>query len=486
MIASLHFFLFFLLTLGVYYALPHRWRWLWLLIMSYVFYGSLSVKYTVVLFTMTLISYGLARLIEAQQDIEKKKLYLRLGIILSFVTLGIFKYTGFFLSSVNDVLDRLGANSHIPLPDIWFPIGISFFTLQIVSYIMDVYTEAAEAEPHLGKYALYVAFFPQLLIGPIERASHLLPQFTNKVTFDYQLLVEGLIRIGWGFWKKLVIADRLAIVVDRAFSDPSAFSADKLALATLLYSIQIYADFSAYCDIVIGMAHILGIKLTENFNHPYFATSPIDFWRRWHITLGNWLRDYIFRPLNFAARRNFTLWIQTRNVLLVFLFSGLWHGAAWTFIIWGILHGGYQAVELALQRRARNKKSKSKPAWWKTAFSISVTFGLVTFAWIFFRAESVNDAFYIIKTIFTWGNASAGGSLWDFTSAFERQVVFLLIMILLVIEIAQYLSKKPVWEFIHRTPLTARWTMCLILIYSVIVFGYYGEVDPTAFIYAGF
>jgi len=486
LIASIYFLLFFFLVAAIYYALPQRYRWIWLLISSYLFYISWSIAYAFVLLIMTVVSYVIARMIMINENRSVKRHYLQLGVILSFGILGVFKYSNFFLSSFNGLLSVLGVQANTSLTSIFFPIGISFFTLQIIGYLIDVYNETTAAELNFGKYALSIAFFPKLISGPLERVAYLLPELSKKVTFNYDNFSSGMIRIGWGFWKKLVIADRLAAVTDAVFSNPYSFSGSNLAIAVLLYSLQIYADFSAYCDIVIGMAQILGIKLTENFNYPYFATSPIDFWRRWHITLSNWFRDYLFYPLNFASRRNRSPWVPIRNIMLVFLFSGLWHGANWTFIIWGGLHGLYQSVELALQRRAKAKKIKPTPSRWRTPLGIIVTFGLVTFAWIFFRANNVGDAFYIIKTILVMGNVPSETVLWTFTTPFERMVVIGLLLTFVLLEIAQYRLKVPVWEQIRTSPLPIRWTLSLILIYSVIIFGYYGANNPSAFIYTGF
>jgi D-alanyl-lipoteichoic acid acyltransferase DltB (MBOAT superfamily) len=486
LIASFYFLLFFGVVLGVYYALPHRWRWLVLLVASYVFYISWSLKYAVVLLIMTAITFALARSIARQDNPAVKKRVLQVGLVVLFGVLGVFKYTNFFLSSVGGLLSLAGVHLDIPVLDIFFPVGISFFILQMVSYVVDVYKGVSQAESHFGKYALYIAFFPQLLIGPIERARHLLPQFSRPATFDYQVFVGGMIRIGWGFWKKLVIADHLAAAINTAFADPSAFSGPQLALAVLLYSLQIYADFSAYTDIVIGMASILGIKLTENFNHPYFATSPIDFWRRWHISLSTWLRDYLFFPLSMASRTSFTLMKQIRVAFLVFLFSGLWHGAAWTFVIWGGLHAFYQSGELILQRWSKARGGRRQPVVWRTVLGILVTFSLINFAWIFFRANSVADAFLIIQRIFTLQGSTSGTAIWEFATSFQRQMLIGLVLLFVALEFAQYFSKQTIWGWLQARPLVLRWTLSLVLVFSVMIFGYYGETSATAFIYAGF
>ena len=486
LIASFYFLLFFLVVLGTYYALPHRWRWMLLLVASYIFYISWSFKYAVVLLVMTVITFGLGRVMARQEDRAARKPVMRLGLVIVFGVLGLFKYTNFFLSSVGGLLSLLGVNLDLPMLDIFFPIGISFFILQMSSYVVDVYNGVSPAEAHFGKYALYIAFFPQLLIGPIERARNLLPQLSKEATFDYAAFGSGMLRIGWGFWKKLVIADHLSVATNTAFADPSLFSGGQLALAVLLYSLQIYADFSAYTDIVIGMASILGIKLTENFNHPYFATSPIDFWRRWHISFSTWLRDYLFFPLSMASRTSVTLWKQIRVVTIVFLFSGLWHGAAWTFVIWGGMHALYQSGELAIQRWNRARGIRRAPNRWRTAFSILLTFGLITFAWIFFRANSVADALYIIQSIFTGQAGTSGAVVWQFANGFERAMLIGLVGLFVILEFAQYFAKQPIWEWLGSRPLLLRWALSLGLVFAVMIFGYYGETSSAAFIYAGF
>lgn len=487
LIASLYFAAFVLVVLGVHVALPQRWRWVWLLVASYAFYLTWSVRYAVVLLVMSVFSFVVARWIEAAQEPTRKKQLFALGVLACFAVLGVFKYTNFALSSVDSWLAWTGVGADIPRLSLFYPIGIAFFSLQMISYVNDVYSGAVPAERHVGKYMLYISFFPQLIAGPIERAKPLLPQLSLPRRFEYQIFVGGLIRMSWGFWKKLVIADRVAVVTGIIFDTPDAFAWYHLLFAVGLYSIQIYADFSAYCDIVIGAANLFGITLTENFNHPYFATSPIDFWRRWHISFSTWLRDYIFYPLNFAARRNLTPWVQTRNILLVFLFSGLWHGAAWTFVIWGGLHGAYQAIELTLQRMARKRKTRHLLPFWKPAYGILLTFVSITFAWIFFRANSVGDALTFIERMLSLRAAVADHvQLQELDAQLDLGLVGVLLALFAAIEFLQFRSAVPVWEWLRTRSLPLRWGVCLVLLFSVIIFGYYGEDNPSNFIYAGF
>jgi D-alanyl-lipoteichoic acid acyltransferase DltB (MBOAT superfamily) len=292
-----------------------------------------------------------------------------------------------------DILRGLNLSKDFIIIKFIVPLGISFYTLQAISYLMDIYNNVIQPERNFGQYALYLAFFPKLISGPVERGGFLLPQIEKLKPFDYQRLIDGSTRIIWGFFKKLIIADRLGVIVNTVFDSPDNYYrySPILILAVFSFSIQVYVDFSAYCDIAIGSAKILGIDLTENFNAPYLAKSVTEFWRRWHISFTSWLRDYIFIPLNFASRRKPSKLIKYLNIIIVFLVSGIWHGANFTFIIWGLLHGIYQAIEavtLNLRNKIVKKYSIGRSSFSHRVFQITRTFLLVTFAWIFFRAST--------------------------------------------------------------------------------------------------
>ncbi len=413
-----------------------------------------------------------------------------LGIIANTALLFVFKYLNFFFTTVSDVLAVTGFDWSFRGMDILLPLGISFYTFQTISYILDVYNGVVSSEKNFGRYALYVSFFPKLVSGPIERAGHLLPQFYEPNPFEYQKFVDSLVRIGWGLFKKLVIADRLAVVVNTYFSEPTSFFAPQAALAVVFYSFQVYVDFSAYCDIAIGTARILGIDLVENFDRPYFAKSVTEFWRRWHISLTDWLRDYIFIPLNFATRRKRSKLYQYRNILIVFLVSGIWHGANWTFIVWGALHGLYQVFEAAtkkLRNRWIKKLNIDRKSFSHKLFQVLLTFVLVAFAWVFFRANSIQDALSTVRSIVTM-NGVTGMDSWDFTklglNSLEIGVAIHALVLFFGIEILQ--RKHNLINELNQQPLVFRWLVYLALIFSIIIFGFYTTYLPEDFIYFQF
>jgi len=490
---SFSFYLFFITVVVVNYVLPRRWRWVWLLLSSYVFYGLSDIRFLLILVLCTSITYTAGRMIEKSADERAKKRWLSVGLVSIVGILILFKYLNFLLEIFNIFLASLETGWAFRGIDLLFPIGISFYSFQVISYMLDVHSGKITAEKHFLQYASFVAFFPQLLIGPIERYGQLKPQLTNPEPFDWQRFVDSLVRIGWGLFKKFVIADRLAIVANTVFAMPDRFSSPKLAIGVLAFSFQIYLDFSAYCDIAIGSARILGVNLTENFNRPYFAQSVIDFWRRWHISLSNWLRDYVFLKLNFKHRRRKprSLWTGL-DVMTTFLVSGLWHGANWTFVVWGLLHGAYQTIEL-LTLKGREKLAKRlrinrKSAINKTAQTL-FTFLLVSFAWIFFKAESINQAFMIIRSIFTLEGTSAADA-WIFTDSsvgldrLDLATMLITLIVYLVVEFAQ--QKHNLLVVINSRPLWQRWIIYYVLFFAITIFGFYGETTVVDFVYFQF
>jgi alginate O-acetyltransferase complex protein AlgI len=336
-----------------------------------------------------------------------------MSLVANIGVLAVFKYYNFIVANLSYVLQTFGFSNHIPYLGILLPIGLSFHTFQAMSYTIEVYRGRQSAERNFGIYALYVMFYPQLVAGPIERPQNVLPQFHQKHSFSYDNLVTGLQQMLWGYFKKVVVADRLAIYVNAIYNHhPGKHSAITLVTATIFFSFQIYCDFSGYSDIALGIARIMGYKLMINFRRPYFATSIREFWSRWHISLSTWFRDYLYIPLG-GNRRSTTRWYL--NILIVFMISGLWHGASWVFIIWGALHGTYQILGIMFNKIFKNLSvSVNKNAgtiFFKTLF----TFMLVSFGWIFFRANTIDDAFVIIRNILTWkGGGLFIGSIADF------------------------------------------------------------------------
>ena len=484
------YLVFFFLTTLIHYFLPKRIRWVWLLIVSYLFCIYASPVFALVLLLVTAIAYVDGLLIARAGNRKGKLTALLLGMSAAVVPLFIAKYFNFSLSIIEDAVRVLGGSVEFVGLDILLPLGISFYTFQALSYLMDIFNDVLKPERNFARFALYQAFFPKLIAGPIERGGALLPQLLEPKPFEYQRLLDGLVRIGWGFFKKLVVADRLGVIVNTVFSAPGDFHSPLIVLAVFAYSFQIYVDFSAYCDIAIGSAKILGIDLVENFNSPYFSRSITDFWRRWHISLTSWLRDYIFTPLNFMLRRKRSKIYQYILIILVFLVSGLWHGANYTFIIWGLLHGVYQVIEAAtLKMRIRfaARFNIDRESFGHRFFEVAGTFLLVTFTWIFFRAQNIHEAGQIIKSIVTFEGITEQ-SAWTLPQLGLAQPDLLIMVFgLTIVVIVQVAGHKRNWiSGLNTQPLPFRWLVYLSLIFAVIIFGYFGIYTAESFIYAGF
>ena len=396
---SLHFLLFFAIVTPTYFFLSQKFRVLFLLIASCYFYMAFLPVYILILAGTIVIDYIAGIYIEKTQG-KKRKLYLVISLISNIGILCIFKYYNFLNENISHVLNVFGYENHIPNLSILLPIGLSFHTFQAMSYTIEVYRGNQPAERNFITYSLYVMFYPQLVAGPIERPQNLLYQFKQKHNFEYQRVVDGLKLMAWGMFKKVVIADRLAEMVNYVYNDPTSFKGFPLIIATVFFAIQIYCDFSGYSDIAIGSAQVMGFKLMRNFERPYFSKSISEFWKRWHISLSTWFKDYLYIPL---GGNRVVKWKIFRNLLLTFLISGLWHGANWTFIIWGAIHGIYLVLELLLKPvkdRFFQKIKLNNENYFYRLFSALFTFSLVTFAWIFFRANSFKDAKHIITNFF--------------------------------------------------------------------------------------
>ena len=396
---SLMFAFFFVAVVAVYFVLPHRARWVLLLVASYWFYMSWKAEYAVLIAFTTGINYACGLAIARSTDRRRRALYLWVSVAASLGVLFLFKYANFVNGALRSVLAALELRWEIGNLEVLLPVGISFFTFQSLGYAVDVYRGTKEPERHLGHFAVYVAFFPQLVAGPIERASRLCPQFREVHELDYERVRSGLGLALWGLFKKVVVADRLAIIVDATYQAPELQGTPALLVATYFFAFQIYCDFSGYSDIAVGTARVLGFDLMVNFRRPYFATSVADFWRRWHISLSTWFRDYVYLPLggNQVSRSR---WIA--NIAVVFLLSGLWHGAAWTFVVWGGLHGGCFIVS-RLTKRPREALVAAvgldRVPRLLRVIRVVTTFHLVLAGWVFFRAASFEDAFAVFRNI---------------------------------------------------------------------------------------
>ena len=397
---SLVFFLFLVVVILVHYLLPHRFRYLFLLAASYLFYGFVNPWLLFLIAGVTLVAYlfplGMKRFEKA------RKAFLWMAIILILGCLFVFKYLDFTIQSVIKISNLLGSSWRADPLSIILPVGISFYVFQALSYVIDVYRGRTEPERNIGYFALFISFFPQLVAGPIERFDRLMPQLKAERKFDADNLAEGAKYMVSGYLKKVVIADLLALFINPVYNDLPSHSGGAILVATVLFAFQVYGDFSGYSDIAKGTAKMLGIDLMENFDSPYLASSPRDFWRRWHISLSRFFGDYVYIPLGGSKKGKLR---EVRNLLIVFLLSGLWHGADAKYIVWGALHALYAIVEALLPRR------KQKSLSWRIIGGI-LTFLLVDFAWIFFRANSLSDAFIAIARIFTaWGEGVRMGAL---------------------------------------------------------------------------
>lgn len=393
---SWSFVLFFGIVFFLYYLLPYRFRWALLLLVSYYFYACWNYKLLALLAGTTLLTYACGRCIAAAGSARGKRLAMAIGVAMPLLALFYFKYFNFATETVNAIATLFPLSLRLPAYTIILPIGISFYTFKTISYVIDVYRGKMRVEKHVGMYALYVSFFPQLLAGPIERPENLLPQFREEHAFDYAGVTYGLKTMAWGYFKKMIIADALAVYVDTVYNAVTQYRGLTLIVATILFSIQIYCDFSGYSDIAIGAARMLGFTGMQNFLTPYFSKSVRSFWRRWHISLSSWFMDYIYIPLGGNRVRIPRYYC---NLFITFLVSGLWHGANWTFVLWGALHGVYIIVgQITKNVRARAYTALHirRDGWFAGAWQTVVTFALVTVAWIFFRANSLSDALYVI------------------------------------------------------------------------------------------
>ena len=329
------FFLFLVVVIGLFFALPHRFRWILMLAASYFYYMYWDPRYAILIFTTTVVVYGTALLMDGRPE-RAKKLLVAVSVIINLSILATIKYFNFINDSLKDLFALFGASYTVPAMSILMPIGISFYTFQALSYTIDIYRGTRKPERHFGIFALYVSFFPVLLCGPIERSTTLLPQFYREMEFNYDRVTDGLKLVAWGYFQKLVIADRLSLFISQVQANPKAFSGLPVLAAIYLYPFQVLCDFSGYTDMAIGVALIMGYRLTENFRRPFLALSLADMWRRWHISLISWFRDYLYIPL---GGNRVPRWRQYLNLMIIFTLSGLWHGAQWTFVLWGSLNG---------------------------------------------------------------------------------------------------------------------------------------------------
>lgn len=483
---SLSFLIFFPLIFLVYYAIPYRFRTLFLLLASCYFYMAFVPKYILILFFLITVDYFLAFLI-SDSTATKRTLFLCASIFANIGVLFFFKYFNFFNENISSIAQWLHWNYSPMILSIVLPLGLSFHVFQSLGYVVEVYRGKYQPEKKYLTYALYVMFFPQLVAGPIERPGHLLPQFSLEHDFIFVKARRGLERMLWGFFKKMVIADQIAQIVNPLFANPPSDSS-VLIVMVVLFSYQLYCDFSGYSDIAVGAALMLGFDLTENFNRPFSARSFADFWRRWHISLSSWLRDYLYYPLalGFGKVSKMKLYY---SLFITFVLIGLWHGANWTFVVFGALHGAYLVVELFTDKSRKwfvDKSGLSKLPWLHHALQTVFVFALVSVSFIFFRAENVGQAWLILTHLFSnlHPDFIIHALIGTITSVVGNIVFAFIVLSIGILEMVQYYQAKKQTLYIFDTlPKVVRYGWYYFLVFSIMLFGYFGA---QAFIYFQF
>lgn len=482
------YILFFLFVLIFYWIIPNRFRNIFLLIVSYFFYMQWNSYYIVLLVAVTIITYVSGLLLEKNTHTCKRLLIGTSGIVICLGILGIFKYFNFAVQTANRFMILLGQSPITWTSRLILPVGISFYTLQSLGYLIDVYRKEILAERNIIKYAVFLSFFPQLVAGPIERSKNLLQQLSAPKKFSEHNLRKGLLLMLWGLFVKMVIADRIAIFVDTVFSDSVTFNGFFVVIATILFSIQIYCDFYGYSTIARGTALTLGIELMDNFNAPYFSQNIKEFWQRWHISLSSWFRDYLYIPLGGNRKGKIR---QMINLLIVFGISGLWHGASLAFVFWGFLNGFYQVISLTIEPLVN--KAKIWSGWESRiagkAIRMVLTFSLISFAWLFFRAGGIGIAKELLANMVmnrNW-NIFFDDSLYGVGIDRKHFTVLTTSIILLFgVDYRKY-RNTDVAELLLSQYTWFRVFVEILLIVMILLFGCYGELyDATSFIYFQF
>lgn len=434
-------------------------------IVSYIFYACWDYRFVALLMGSTLIGFILGIFIDKAREQNRKK-WLIAGIVGLLLPLFLFKYFDFFITSFSGLLTYIGLKPHIATLSLILPLGISFYTFHGLSYILDIYNKKIKPSASFIDYSVFISFFPLLIAGPIERATHLLPQIERSRTFDYSLTINGLKQILWGLFKKIVIADSCAGLVDPIFSGQEVYSGSTYLLGAILFSVQIYADFSGYSDMAIGLARTLGFDILRNFSYPYFSRNIAEFWRRWHISLTSWFRDYLYIPL--GGSRN-GIYKTIFNTFVIFLISGFWHGANWTFVFWGLLNAIFILPSIIWKTNRKYLDivaNKTLLPSIKETLQIIITFCLITFAWIFFRSASINDALYYIGNIFS-------RSLLSKPALFSGNIILMVILFFII----EWLGRKNLYAIENigtKWKTSFRWIFYYIIILCIWYF-YNGE-----------
>ena len=443
-----------------------------LLLSSYFFYACWDYRFLFLLLFSTFLDYYTGIKMEESLNKRIRKIWLIISVGINLGFLGVFKYYDFFVLSFAEAGRNLGFDLHPATLNIILPVGISFYTFHGLSYVLDIYYDRIKAERNFVEYGVFVSFFPLLVAGPIERATHLLPQIKKNRTFRYAQAVQGVRQILWGLFKKVVIADNCAMFVDAVFPDYAHASTAQIILAVFLFSFQIYGDFSGYSDMATGVAKLFGIELLRNFNYPYFSRSIAEFWRRWHISLSSWFRDYLYIPLG-GSRVSKSK--QVRNTFIIFLVSGFWHGANWTFIFWGLLHAIYIMPSILFSTNRQNLEIIANDSNWPSAkewMQMIVTFCLSSFAWIFFRASSMQDAWGLISSI-----GKTNGKIDQLSSAYPLASIAILLLF-------EWSNRKTNIPFSNLKNKWVRYLVYLIILFLIFMMGAF--VNPRSFIYFQF
>lgn len=490
---SINFLIFFPVVVFGYFIVPEKMKHIWLLVASYYFYMSWNPEYALLIAFSTIVTWLCGLLIDTYERYSNKwfipsKKWCVIGcIIVNLGILFVFKYYGFAISNIKQILGIFGISLSLPALDVILPVGISFYTFQALGYVFDVYRGEIRAEKNLLRYALFVSFFPQLVAGPIERAGNLLSQINKTYHFDLARVKDGLLLMGWGYFQKLVIADRIAILVTDVFDRYMEFTGLQILAATILFAFQIYCDFSGYSDIAIGAARIMGFRLMKNFKSPYYATTVSEYWRNWHISLTTWFRDYIYIPLggNRCGKLK-----KYRNLLVTFCLSGLWHGASWNYVVWGGMNGIYQiAGDITKPFRENVQRClgiHTNCASYRFLQRLGM-FLCVDFAWLFFRANSFTDAVHMIKhSVENFGvtQALVGVSSMNLS---KRDLCVLVVAIVVLMLVDHYKRTVDLKAALARQNLWFRWFVYYAMIFTILIFGIYGpEYEASAFIYFQF
>lgn len=495
---SINFLIFFPVVVFIYFIIPKRIKYIWLLIVSYYFYMSWNPEYALLIAFSTIVTWlgGLLIAIHGKYSGEwwiPPKQWCALGCVT--INLGIlffFKYYGFAISNVKNFLEIWGISLRLPDLDVVLPVGISFYTFQALGYVLDVYKGEIKAERNLLRYALFVSFFPQLVAGPIERSKNLMRQIKEDHCFDSERIKNGLLLMGWGFFQKLVIADRIAILVTDVFNRYMEYTGMQIMVAVILFAFQIYCDFSGYSDIAVGAARVLGFNLMKNFKSPYYAITVSEFWRNWHISLTTWFRDYVYIPLggNRCGKLK-----KYRNLLITFCASGLWHGAGWNYVVWGGLNGIYQIagdITKPYRKRLQQFIGVSENSVIYRGLQCLITFICVDFAWLFFRANSFMVAVWMICHSIKNFGVELDFNIWTFLETvsvnLSKKDFCVILAGMAALALVDYLKKRlDLKAILARQNIWIRWLVYYIIIFGVLIFGIYGpEYEASEFIYFQF